>query len=98
MRRKLAEIRQRGESNDEFGEEVRRLVTQEYPGTELEMQDQLAAEGYRNFRISFDVLNKGPRTLNAAIKMVTCQEHNYRATVGQDYDQLRKKWQGVLPG
>lgn len=67
MRRKIAEIRQRGESNDEFGEEVRRLVTQEYPGTELEMQDQLAAEGYRNSRISFDVLNKAPRTLNAAI-------------------------------
>lgn len=23
--------------------------------------------------------------------MVTCQEHNYRATVGRDYDQLKKE-------
>lgn len=55
-------MRQRGESNDEFGEKVRRLVTQAYPGTDLEMEDQLAAEaflrGYRNSRIAFDVLNK----------------------------------------
>lgn len=95
MRRILAEIRQRGESNDEFGEEVRRLVTQAYPGTDLEMQDQLAAKAflrvYRNSRIAFDVLNKAPKTLNAAIEMVTCQEHNYRATVGRDYDQLKKE-------
>lgn len=101
MRRILAEIRQRGESNDEFGEEVRRLVTQAYPGTDLEMQDQLAAKAflrvYRNSRIAFDVLNKAPKTLNAAKEMVTCQEHNYRATVGRDYDQP-KRMQGVLPG
>lgn len=95
VRRKLADMRQRGESNDEFGEEVRRLVTQAYPGTDFEMQDQLAAEaflrGYRNSRIAFDVLNKAPRTLIAAIEMVTCQEHNYRASVGRDYDQLKKE-------
>lgn len=75
LRRKLALMRQRGESNDEFGEEVRRLVTQTYPGTDLEMQDQLATQaflrGYRNSRIAFDVLNKAPKTLNAAIEMVT---------------------------
>lgn len=74
---------------------MRRLVTQVYPGTDLEMQDQLAAEaflrGYRNSRIAFDVLNKAPKTMNAAIEMVTCQKHNYRATVGRDYDQLKKK-------
>lgn len=93
VNRKLAEIRKSGEYYDEFGEEVRRFATQAYPGTDLEMQDQLAAEvflrGYRNSRI--DVLNKAPKTLNAAIEMVTCQEHNYRATVGRDYDQLKKE-------
>ena len=55
--RKLADIKQKGESNDEFGEEVRHLVTQAYPGSDLEMQDQLAAEafvrGYRNSRIAY---------------------------------------------
>lgn len=66
---------------------MRRLVTQAYAGTDLEMQNQLAAEaflrGYRNSRIAFDVLNKAPKTLNAAVEMVTCREHNYRATVGR---------------
>lgn len=95
MHKKLAEIRQRGESNDEIWEEVRRLVTQAYPGTDLEMQDQLAEEAffrcYRNSRIAFDVLNKAPKTLNTAIEMVTCQERNYRATVGRDYDHLKEE-------
>lgn len=66
---------QRGESNDGFKKEVRRLVTQAYPGKYLEMQDHQAAEGfvrgYRDSRIAFDVLNKAPKTLNAAIEMVT---------------------------
>ena len=44
VRRKLADIKQEGESNNEFGKEVRHLVTQAYPGTDLEMQDQIAAE------------------------------------------------------
>lgn len=74
---------------------MRGLVTQAYAGTDLEMQDQLAADAflrdYRNYRIAFDVLNKAPKTLNAAIEMVTCQEHIYRTTVGRDYDQLKKK-------
>ena len=95
VRRKLAEIRQKGESNDEFGEEVRRLITQAYPGTDLEMQDQLAAEsflrGYRNSRIAYDVLNRNPKTLNEAIELVTYQEHNYRATVGRDNDYQRQE-------
>lgn len=95
LAQEIAEIRQRGESNDEFGEEVRRLVTQAYHGTDLEMQDQLAAEAflrcYRNSMIAFDVLNKAPKTLNAAIEMVTCKEHNYRVTVGQDYDHLKEE-------
>ncbi|XP_061191756.1 uncharacterized protein LOC133199998 [Saccostrea echinata] len=95
VRRKLAEIRQKGESNDEFGEEVRRLITQAYPGTDLEMQDQLAAEsflrGYRNTRIAYDVLNRNPKTLNEAIELVTYQEHNYRATVGRDNDYQKRE-------
>ena len=37
VRRKLAEIRQKGQSNDEFVEKVRWLVTRAYPGTDLEM-------------------------------------------------------------
>ena len=95
VRRKLAEMRQKGESNDEFGEEVRRLVTRAYPGTDLEMQDQLAAEaflrGYRNSRIAYDVLNRAPRTLNDALELVTSQEHNYKATLGRDYDQQKRE-------
>lgn len=59
------------------------------------MQIQLAAEaflrGCRNSGNAFDVLNKAPKTLSAAFEMVTCQEHNYRATVGRDYYQLKKK-------
>ena len=75
-------MRQKGESNDEFGEEVRRLVTLAYPGTDLEMQDQLGAEafmrGYRNSRIASDVLNRAPRTVNEAVELVTSKEHNYK--------------------
>lgn len=37
------------------------------------------------------MLNKAPKTLNAAIEMVTRKEHNYRATVGRDNDQLKKE-------
>lgn len=53
---------------------MRRLVTQAYPGTDMEMQNQLAAEaflrGYCNPRIAFNVFSKAPKTLNAAIEMV----------------------------
>ena len=95
VRRKLAEIRQKGQSNDEFGEKVRRLVTQAYSGTDLEMKDLLAAEaflsGYRKSRVAYDVLNRAPRTLNDALELVTSQEHNYKATLGRDYDQQKRK-------
>ena len=72
IKRKLAEFRQKGESNDDIGEEMHRLVTRAYPGTDLEMQDQLASEaflrGYRNSRIAYDLLNRAPRTLNDALE------------------------------
>ena len=59
------------------------------------MQDQLAAEaflrGYRNSRIAYDVLNRAPRTLNDALELVTSQEHNYKATIGRDYDQQKRE-------
>ena len=94
VRRKLADIKQKGESNDEFGEEVRHLVTQAYPGSDLEMPDQLAAEafvrGYRNSRIAYYTLNRAPKTLNYALELVTSQEHNYKATLGRDYDQQKR--------
>ena len=71
------------------------MVTRAYPGTDLEMQDQLAAEaflrGYRNSRIAYDVLNRAPRTRNDALELVTSQEHNYKATLGRDYDQQKRE-------
>ncbi|KAK3098956.1 hypothetical protein FSP39_024662 [Pinctada imbricata] len=94
VRRKLSEIRQRQESNEEFGEEIRRLVTRAYPGVDLLLQDQLAAEaflkGYKNSKIAYDVLNKKPTTLNEAIELVTFQEHNFKATVGRDQEMQRR--------
>ncbi|MES9903037.1 MAG: hypothetical protein ABW168_10175, partial [Sedimenticola sp.] len=37
-RRQLSEIRQRSETNEEFGEQIRRLVSAAYPGIELVLQ------------------------------------------------------------
>ena len=70
----LSKIRQKQESNEEFGEEIRRLVTRAYPGVDVVMQDQLSAEaflkGYRNTKIAYDVLNKKPTALNEVLEMV----------------------------
>ena len=59
------------------------------------MKDQLAAKsflrGYRNSRIVYDVLNRAPRTRNDALELVTSQEHNYKATLGRDYDQQKRE-------
>ena len=46
VRRMLSEIRQKQESNEEFGEEIRRLVTRAYPGVDVVLQDQLSAEAF----------------------------------------------------
>ena len=60
--RKLPNIRQKWEYNDEFGEKLRRLVTRAYSGTDLDMQDQLAVEAFlrdnHNSRIAYDVYNE----------------------------------------
>ena len=94
LRRMLSEIRQKQESNEEFGEEIRRLVTRVYPGVDVVMQDQLAAEaflkGYKNTKIAYDVLNKKPTTLNEALEMVTFQEHNFKATIGRPRELLKR--------
>ena len=94
VRRMLSEIRQKQESNEEFGEEIRRLVTRAYPGVDVVMQDQLAAEaflkGYKNTKIAYDVLNKKPTTLNEALEMVTFQEHNFKATIGRPQELLKR--------
>ena len=90
VRRKLADIKQKGESNDEFVEEVRHLVTQAYPGSDLEMPDQAFVRGYCNSRIAYYAFNRAPRTLNDALELVTSQEHNYKDTLGRDYDQQKR--------
>ncbi|KAI3370013.1 hypothetical protein L3Q82_024438 [Scortum barcoo] len=46
VRRKLGELRQGKESAAEFAEEVRRLVSLAYPGTDLLLQDQLATDAF----------------------------------------------------
>ena len=88
VRRKLTEIKQHAMSNEEFAEEIRRLVTRAYPGVGLDMKDQLAAEaflkGYRNPKIAYEVLNKNPTTLSEALDLVTFLEHNYKATLGRE--------------
>ena len=38
VRRILSEIRQKQDSNEEFGEEIRRLVTRAYPGVDIGMR------------------------------------------------------------
>ena len=86
----MADIKQKGECNDVFGEEVRHLVTQAYPGSDLEMPDQAFVRGYCNSRIAYYAFNRAPRTLNDALELVTSQEHNYKATLGRDYDQQKR--------
>ncbi|XP_069137250.1 uncharacterized protein [Argopecten irradians] len=92
-RNKLHDLLQKSLNNDEFGEEVRRLVTLAYPGVDLKLQDQLAAEtflkGYKNIRVAYNVMNQKSLTLNAASELVTAQEHNFRATSGRDKEDWR---------
>lgn len=51
-RKRLEEVRQKGESDDEFAETVRRLVSQAFPSVSIELQEEIAAEsflkGYKN--------------------------------------------------
>ncbi|XP_038154197.1 uncharacterized protein LOC119791901 [Cyprinodon tularosa] len=90
VRRKLGELRQSKESSAEFAEEVRRLVTFAYPGVDMSLQDQLAADaflkGLKDQKLAYEVMNKDPCTLADAQKLVEAHEHNYKATVGREVD------------
>jgi len=88
LRKQLAEFRQKKESVEEFGQEVRSLVSKAFPGVGLEMQDELAAEaflkGLHDSRIAYQAMNKSPKTLSVAIEEVIRLEHNFKATIGRD--------------
>lgn len=88
VRRKLGELRQGKESAAEFAEEVRRLVSLAYPGTDLILQDQLATDaflkGLRNQKVAYEVMNSDPHSLAEAQKQVAAHEHNFRATLGRE--------------
>lgn len=90
VRRRLGELRQSKQSSAEFAEEVRHLVTFAYPGVELPLQDQLAADaflkGLKDQKLAYEVMNKDPCTLPEAKKLVEVHKHNYKATVGQEVD------------
>ena len=73
VRRKLGELRQGKESLAEFAEEVRRLVSLAYPGTDLALQDQLATDaflkGLWNQMVAYEVMNRDPDTVAEAQKL-----------------------------
>jgi len=89
-RKRLSTMRQQSETLEEFGEEIRRVVSSAYPGMPLHMQDEIAAEsllkGLKNKKIAFEALNQRPLTLHDAIDKVITLEHNFSATMGRDYD------------
>ena len=93
-RRKLSERRQGKESTEESAEEIRRLVARAYPDSSIDTQDELAAEaflgGYRSSRIAYQVMNQEPKTLARALELVDAYEHNFKATVGREHEQLTK--------
>lgn len=53
--KRLKEVRQNGESDDEFAETVQRLVSQAFPSLSIELQEEIAVEsflkGYRMLRL-----------------------------------------------
>ena len=63
-RKKLSDLRQHNEKNEEFAEEVRRLVSRAYPTSSIELQEELAAEhflkGHKNAKIAYEALNHQP--------------------------------------
>ncbi|KAL5015456.1 hypothetical protein ScPMuIL_009726 [Solemya velum] len=93
-RKRLADLRQKHESNKQFAEEVRRLVTLAYPTVGMELQEELAAEaflkGYKRPKTAYEALGRQPKTIAAALDIVTQLEHNYRATVERDTESSRK--------
>ena len=69
-RKRLEDLRQKGETDDECAEEARRLVARAFPTVAIELQEELAAEaflkGYRNSRVGYEALNKAPKTVSEA--------------------------------
>lgn len=65
--------------------ELHGMVTHAFPGTDFEMQDQLAAKAFvwncRFSMILIHVLNMASKTLNVAIKMVISTEQSDRNLV-----------------
>ena len=96
-RKKLSAIRQKSESNEEFAEEVRRLVGRAYPSVTIELQEELAAEaflnGYKNARTGYEAMNRHPKTVSDALDTIAQLEHNFRATIGRDkeYEYLSRQ-------
>ncbi|CAG2253447.1 unnamed protein product [Mytilus edulis] len=84
------ENRQHNEKNEEFAEEVRRLVSRAYPTSSIELQEELAAEhflkGHKNPKIAYEALNRQPKTVSSALDIVVQLQHNYHATMGRDVD------------
>ncbi|VDH98141.1 Hypothetical predicted protein [Mytilus galloprovincialis] len=68
------EKKQHNEKNDEFAEEVRRLVSVAYPTSSIELQEELAAEhflkGHKNTKIAYEALNRQPKTVSSALDIV----------------------------
>jgi hypothetical protein len=79
-------MRQENETNEIFSEEIMRLTTLAYPGVARAARDEYAAEaflkGYKNGRISYDVLNTAPKTLAEALRKVRAAENNYKTVRG----------------
>lgn len=93
-RKRLEEVRQKGESDDEFAETVRRLVSQAFPSVSIELQEEIAAEsflkGYKNAKIGYEALNKMPKTISEALDVVIQLQHNFRATIGRENVQFQR--------
>lgn len=94
-RKKLSDLRQHNEKNEEFAEEVRRLVSRAYPTSSIELQEELAAEhflkGHKNAKIAYEALNHQPKTVSSALDIVVQLQHNYHATLGRDVDYNTKQ-------
>ena len=99
-RKRLEDLRQKGETDDEFAEEARRLVVRAFPTVNITLQEELAAEaflkGYRNSRVGYEALNKAPKTISEALDIVVQLQHNFKATVGRDAEMRRSSRQVSL--
>ncbi|KAG1941072.1 hypothetical protein F2P79_016231 [Pimephales promelas] len=89
-RRRLGELRQSKETVSEFAEEVHMLVILAYPGVDTELREQIAADaflkGLRNQKVAYEVMNRDPVSLDEAQRLVSSYEHNFKATLGRDFD------------